>query len=124
MAHRLEGWDAPIIVGKACQQELQVTLYPGPASKETKQEVRPQNPHLLGPCFTCKSGSARKRVQTLEQTGDMPHPIYIAIDLGTAPEVGCGSVYIVLTELYTKQTRLRICSLAPWCILVIPELKR
>lgn len=38
----------------------------------------------------------------------MPHPIYIAIDLGTAPEVGCGSVYIVLTELYTKQTRLRI----------------
>lgn len=60
------------------------------------------------PCFTCKSGSARKRVQTLEQTGGMPHPIYIAIDLGTAPEVGCGSVYIVLTELYTKQTRLRI----------------
>lgn len=53
---------APIIVGKICQQELQVTLYPGPANKETKQEVRPQNPHLLGPCFTCKSGSARKHV--------------------------------------------------------------
>lgn len=52
----------PIIVGKACQQELQVTLYPGSASKETKQEVRPQDPHLLRLCFTCKFRPARKHV--------------------------------------------------------------
>lgn len=34
----------------------------------------------------------------------MPHPIHIAIDLGTALEVGCGSVDTVLTERYTVQT--------------------
>lgn len=100
----------PIIVGKACQQEeLQVTLYPEPASKETKQEVRPQDPHLLHPCFPCKSRPARKHVFKHVSKGETCHTQSILIsDLGTAMEVGCGSVNTVPTKHYTVQTRLRI----------------
>lgn len=116
----------PISVGKACQQEeLQVTLYPEPASKETKQEVRPQDPHLLHPCFTCRSRPARNHVFKHLSKRETSHTQSILLsDLGNALEVGCGSVKTVLTEHYTTQTRLRIRSLAPWCVLVIPELKR